>query len=128
MRDRMERLVVLPFSIGCVSESSVAVGTYQPKKQKVESNSALTRAKEGEESSSGMKMKNSLSFLALPKPNFSYGIHRLVRSFKSFSQRFGKWVISYSQMQCYVCHEEANHYSTGWIRLCYVAFVCFKDE
>jgi len=25
MRDRMERLVVLPFSIGCISVSSVAV-------------------------------------------------------------------------------------------------------
>ncbi|KAH0936999.1 hypothetical protein HID58_004460 [Brassica napus] len=25
MRDRMERLVVLPFSVGCISDSSVAV-------------------------------------------------------------------------------------------------------
>lgn len=32
LRDRMERLVVLPFSVGCVSHSSVAVGRGHPKR------------------------------------------------------------------------------------------------
>ncbi|KAL7177038.1 hypothetical protein ACSBR2_030382 [Camellia fascicularis] len=102
MRDRMERLVVLPFSIGCVSQSSVAVGTTttttttttQPRKTKSEvSNSGpaavTTRKEEREESSSsGLKMRNSWGFLAAPKPNISTGIHRLVKTFKSFSQLF----------------------------------------
>ncbi|XP_028120607.1 CRIB domain-containing protein RIC4-like isoform X2 [Camellia sinensis] len=98
MRDRMERLVVLPFSIGCVSQSSVAVGTTtttaQPRKTKSEgSNSGpavvITRKEEREESSSSaLKMRNSWGFLAAPKPNISTGIHRLVKTFKSFSQLF----------------------------------------
>ncbi|THF95873.1 hypothetical protein TEA_024381 [Camellia sinensis var. sinensis] len=95
----MERLVVLPFSIGCVSQSSVAVGTTtttaQPRKTKSEgSNSGpavvITRKEEREESSSSaLKMRNSWGFLAAPKPNISTGIHRLVKTFKSFSQLFG---------------------------------------
>ncbi|CAL5347839.1 unnamed protein product [Camellia sinensis] len=98
MRDRMERLVVLPFSIGCVSQSSVALGTTtttaQPRKTKSEgSNSGpavvITRKEEREESSSSaLKMRNSWGFLAAPKPNISTGIHRLVKTFKSFSQLF----------------------------------------
>ncbi|KAB5529765.1 hypothetical protein DKX38_019846 [Salix brachista] len=69
MRDRMERLVLLPFSFGCVSES---------------------RAKEEDEesSSSTESMKNSLKFLALSKPNISTGLHRLVKGFKNFPQLF----------------------------------------
>jgi len=38
MRDRMERLVLLPFSIGCVSESSVAIGVHQTKRAKTDTN------------------------------------------------------------------------------------------
>lgn len=34
MRDRMERLVVLPFSVGCISESSVAVAVQRPRRSK----------------------------------------------------------------------------------------------
>ncbi|KAL7205411.1 hypothetical protein ACSBR2_018372 [Camellia fascicularis] len=43
-----------------------------------------------ESSSSGLKMRNSWGFLAAPKPNISTGIHRLVKTFKNFSQLFGK--------------------------------------
>ncbi|KAL6970862.1 CRIB domain-containing protein [Sarracenia purpurea var. burkii] len=90
MRDRMEKLVVLPFSVGCVSESSVALGTTQPKKPKSEPDSAVTRTQEREESSSvEVKMKNSWGFLAVPKPIISIGIQRLTKTFKSFSQLFG---------------------------------------
>ncbi|XP_059632832.1 CRIB domain-containing protein RIC4-like isoform X1 [Cornus florida] len=91
MRNRMERLVVLPaFSIGCVSHASVAVvDTNQSKKSKSESSTTVTRRQEGDESSSGVNMKNSRgNFLALPKPNISNGIHRLIRSFRNFSQLF----------------------------------------
>jgi hypothetical protein len=40
MRQRMERLVILPFSAGCISEASVAVGVPQQKRSKpVDTNS-----------------------------------------------------------------------------------------
>lgn len=43
MKDRMERLVVLPFSMGCVSHSSVEVATTTSpsKKPKTDSNPPL---------------------------------------------------------------------------------------
>ncbi|XAR67418.1 hypothetical protein NMG60_11002174 [Bertholletia excelsa] len=89
MKDRMERLVVLPFSVGCVSQASVEVGTGQPKKPKTEPKPpAATRSKEREEGSPELKTKNSWNFLAVPKPKISNGINRLVKSFKSFSQLF----------------------------------------
>ncbi|KAF8391834.1 hypothetical protein HHK36_022172 [Tetracentron sinense] len=88
MKDRMERLVVLPFSIGCVSQSSVAVSANHPRKTKPESNPSVIRGQEGEESLSVVKMKNSFGFLALPKPNISTGLQRLIKSFKSFSHLF----------------------------------------
>ncbi|XP_058182908.1 CRIB domain-containing protein RIC4-like [Rhododendron vialii] len=91
--DRMESLVVLPFSLGCVSHSSVAVGGYnlQSKRTKSEPNSPVTKGKEeSEESCSSVvvNMKNSWSFLAIPKPNISSGVHRLVKTIKSFSHLF----------------------------------------
>ncbi|KAF8388575.1 hypothetical protein HHK36_027250 [Tetracentron sinense] len=88
MKDRMERLVVLPFSIGCVSQSSVAVIGNHPKKTKPESNPSVIRGQKGEESLSVEKMKNSFGFLALPKPNISTGLQRLIKNFKSFSHFF----------------------------------------
>ncbi|TQD94177.1 hypothetical protein C1H46_020225 [Malus baccata] len=54
----------------------------------------LSRTKEAEEeedeedSLTGESMKNSFRSLALPKPNISTGIHRLVKGFKNFSQQF----------------------------------------
>ncbi|KAF9661376.1 hypothetical protein SADUNF_Sadunf19G0062400 [Salix dunnii] len=58
MRDRMEKLVLLPFSIGCVSESSTD------------------------------STKNSSKFLAPSKPNVSTGFHKLVKGLKTFPQLF----------------------------------------
>jgi len=40
MRQRMERLVILPFSAGCISEASVAVGIPQPRRSKPDTNSS----------------------------------------------------------------------------------------
>ncbi|XP_041010155.1 CRIB domain-containing protein RIC4-like [Juglans microcarpa x Juglans regia] len=92
MRDRAERFAVLPFSVGCTSESSVALGaSAKQKKPKPESNRPpLMRREEGEdqERPSRSKMKNSFGFLALPKPNIAGGIQRVFRSIKSFSQFF----------------------------------------
>ncbi|KAG6730968.1 hypothetical protein I3842_01G106200 [Carya illinoinensis] len=90
MRDRAERFAVLPFSVGCTSESSVALGaSAKQKKPKPESNRPpLMRREEGEERPSRSKMKNSFGFLALPKPNIAGGIQRVFRSIKSFSQLF----------------------------------------
>ncbi|XP_043719401.1 CRIB domain-containing protein RIC4-like [Telopea speciosissima] len=85
MRNQMERLVVLPFSIGCVSESSVAIGSNYPKKSKQEAIPSVTRGHVEGESISGEKMKN---LLTLPKPNISAGLQRLLKSFKSFSHIF----------------------------------------
>ncbi|XP_077229303.1 CRIB domain-containing protein RIC4-like [Tasmannia lanceolata] len=88
MKDRMERLVVLPFSIGCVSQRSVAVSEHNPKQFRQEPNPSSTR-EEGGRSFSSAKMKNSsFGFLPLPKSNISAGLQRLIKSFKSFSQLF----------------------------------------
>ncbi|XP_011042762.1 PREDICTED: CRIB domain-containing protein RIC4-like [Populus euphratica] len=92
MRDRKERFVVLPFSIGCASQSSVAVATAaEPcKKPKHETKSShATRRREGEEISCQEKTKSTTSSsLALPKPNMSSGMHKLVRGIKSLSHIF----------------------------------------
>ncbi|XP_048333922.2 CRIB domain-containing protein RIC4 [Ziziphus jujuba] len=94
MKDHtVERFVILPFAIGCSSDSSIALRTkngIKAKKTKSEPNPPLIRTREKEETSSSklVKVKNSFSFLALPKPNISNGMHRLIRSIKSFSQLF----------------------------------------
>ncbi|PON95596.1 CRIB domain containing protein [Trema orientale] len=104
MRDRVERFVVLPFTIGCNSESSVALGkttNNQAKKPSHDHEQKPTRRRENAEeissssslslssSASGVKRKNAfMGFLSLPKPNISGGIKRLIRSIKSFSQIF----------------------------------------
>ncbi|XP_059665593.1 CRIB domain-containing protein RIC4-like isoform X2 [Cornus florida] len=91
MRDRMERLVVLPFSVGCVSESSIAVCAQQPRRSKLDtlsSSSIRTREDEEESLSSESLRSSSFRMLALTKPNISTGIRRLFKGFKSFSQIF----------------------------------------
>ncbi|KAH1096152.1 hypothetical protein J1N35_013073 [Gossypium stocksii] len=90
MKERMERLV-LPFTTGCSSQASVAVGKSPPRKQKPEPNCQNPTSKQvvGEECSSKGRTKNSLGWLALSKPNISNGIHRLIRiTVRSFSQLF----------------------------------------
>ncbi|XP_024029130.1 CRIB domain-containing protein RIC4-like, partial [Morus notabilis] len=93
--DRVERFVVLPFAIGCASESSIALGksstTNQVKKPCHDEEQKPTRRPETEESSlSQVKNKRNgfISFLTLPKPYISGGIQRLIRSIKSLSQIF----------------------------------------
>ncbi|CAN6722456.1 unnamed protein product [Malus baccata var. baccata] len=96
MRERMERFILLPYAIGCDSESSVAVAGVQqqpPRRSKPDTKPSPIKAEEEEDeedSLSGESMKNLFRSLALPKPNISTGIHRLVKGFKNFSQQFGK--------------------------------------
>ncbi|CAN8236201.1 unnamed protein product [Cochlearia groenlandica] len=82
MRDRMERLVVLPFSLGCISDSSVAVLSPLSKPH-----DHYHSPQEEEEEEEG-NMKNVFKFLAVSKPEISTGINRLFKSFKSISQLF----------------------------------------
>ncbi|KAJ7973625.1 CRIB domain containing protein [Quillaja saponaria] len=92
MRNKMERLVILPFSVGCISEANVAVGNPQPRRSPTpDTNPSAIRSKEEDEdteSLSGEGMKNSLKFLVIPKSNISTGFHRLFKGFKNFSQLF----------------------------------------
>ncbi|CAI9770891.1 unnamed protein product [Fraxinus pennsylvanica] len=90
MRDRMERFALIPFSFGCDSDASVAVGTTQLPEKKYKSSSLVkTRQKEGKGKPSREKsMKKRRGFLALPKPLFSNGLRRLMKNLKSFSQLF----------------------------------------
>ncbi|KAE8712286.1 CRIB domain-containing protein RIC2 [Hibiscus syriacus] len=87
MKERMERLVVLPFSTGCSSQASVAVGKSPPRKPEPEPSDQDPTM--GEDCSSKGRTKNSFGWFSLSKPNISSGIHRLVRiTVKSFSQLF----------------------------------------
>uniref|UniRef100_A0A803R434 CRIB domain-containing protein n=1 Tax=Cannabis sativa TaxID=3483 RepID=A0A803R434_CANSA len=102
MRERMERLVLLPFSIGCVSESSVAVGVHQPRRSSssktytnpsypINLDQEYDHHDENDEdddeslSSGGESTKSSFRSL---KPNISTGINRLFKGFKNISQIF----------------------------------------
>ncbi|WCJ38842.1 CRIB domain-containing protein RIC4 [Euphorbia peplus] len=89
MRDKMERFVLLPFSMGCVSESSVAIGGVHHNnhsRSSTNKTSQFIRKKEEDEESlsSTESMKSSMRSLALSKPNISNGFHRLVKGFKTF--------------------------------------------
>ncbi|KAI9078406.1 hypothetical protein K1719_039625 [Acacia pycnantha] len=89
MRDRMERLVILPFSVGCMSEASVAVGVPQPRKPRSFTNSTREEEEEEEEG------KGEDGMVHVPKPNnnnnnVSTGFNKLVKGFKNLSQMFGE--------------------------------------
>ncbi|XP_009768043.1 CRIB domain-containing protein RIC4-like [Nicotiana tabacum] len=93
MKDRsMEKFMVFPFSLGCGSESSVAVtktSTSQPAAENMKSSvlsQVPTKRQVGEESSSKVKINGFWGFL--DRRQFSQGVHSLKRSFKGFSQLF----------------------------------------
>ncbi|MED6224359.1 CRIB domain-containing protein [Stylosanthes scabra] len=97
MRQRMERLVILPFSAGCISEASVAVGLPQPtRRSKSLPNTSIDPIKgsnkgseDSEDASTGENLKNPMRLLEnVPKPNISTGFNRLVKGFKNISQLF----------------------------------------
>ncbi|XP_009631502.1 CRIB domain-containing protein RIC4-like [Nicotiana tabacum] len=85
----IEKFFMLPFSVVCGSESSVAVSSSSSQSEKTKTNPAeKTKRLEGEESSSSVKMKSFWGFLAMTRPTFSQNIRRLKRHFKGFSQLF----------------------------------------
>lgn len=83
----VEKFFMLPFYLGCNSESSVGV-TNQLVETK--NSSQITKRQEGEESSSNVKIKSFWGFWAITRPRFSHNVQRLKRHFKGFSQLFGK--------------------------------------
>ncbi|XP_073099589.1 CRIB domain-containing protein RIC4-like [Elaeis guineensis] len=86
MKDQMERFMVLPFSVGCVSHSSNAVTGNQAKQAQTKSNPVPASGEE--ESLSSGKMKTSLGLISFPRRNISAGLQKLIKSFKSLSQLF----------------------------------------
>ncbi|KAK2413363.1 hypothetical protein P8452_59012 [Trifolium repens] len=87
MRNHMERLVVLPFSLRCASNSSVELG--EPKGSKAYSkDSIISRRQEGQVITTKMKKKRSFGYFVLPKANVAAGIQRLIKGIKSLSQLF----------------------------------------
>ncbi|KAF8097224.1 hypothetical protein N665_0292s0006 [Sinapis alba] len=80
MKDRIERFVVLPFSLGCSTQSSVAVATTHHQHKKP--NQLINRREE-----SGLFVKEETK-IENNGANISDRIYKLVRSFKSFSHFF----------------------------------------
>ncbi|XP_071705660.1 CRIB domain-containing protein RIC4-like [Rutidosis leptorrhynchoides] len=87
MRDIIERFLVLPFSMGCVSKSTTgAIESTQCKDQNLQPKQLVTRIQDGK-SSGGIRIKNSWKFVTLKRSNISRGIHRLILdTFQSFSR------------------------------------------
>ncbi|XP_009611382.1 CRIB domain-containing protein RIC4 [Nicotiana tabacum] len=93
MRYRMERFVLLPFSVGCISESSVAVGHHHqlnkspspepkltlPRSQKEGKEEEQDQEDEDDKGLEGENLKSTLGLMALPK---------FQRLFKNLSQLF----------------------------------------
>ncbi|XP_060171449.1 CRIB domain-containing protein RIC4-like [Lycium barbarum] len=92
MKERsIEKFFMLPFFIVCGSDSSVAVSTSShPEKTKnsAQKTKLIQERREGEESSSSVKMKSFWGLLAMTRPRFSRNVQRLKRHFKGFSQLF----------------------------------------
>ncbi|KAI3783754.1 hypothetical protein L1987_42840 [Smallanthus sonchifolius] len=92
MKDRMERLVIFPFTAGCVSSSSVSVCIQHGRRPKEHINSTHTvcrsmeDVKEPKDTSNDEMVKGLAKFPALSKPNIYIGFHRLTRTIKSLSQ------------------------------------------
>ncbi|CAL9104176.1 unnamed protein product [Musa textilis] len=77
MRDRrMDRLVAFPFSVGCVSQSSVAITQGHPKRAQIEPAGAAASSGGGGRHSTGKR------------PSISAGIQKMLKSLKRFSQLF----------------------------------------
>ncbi|KAJ3678297.1 hypothetical protein LUZ60_002100 [Juncus effusus] len=78
MKDRrMDRFVILPFSVGCVSQSSVAVVETRSKKAHGDTNGQDANI---QEMATDDKTKHNGSVIAT-------GIQRIVKSFKTFSSQ-----------------------------------------
>ncbi|XP_076926609.1 CRIB domain-containing protein RIC4-like [Bidens hawaiensis] len=92
MKDRMERLVIFPFTAGCVNSSSVSVCIQHERRLKEHINSAgtvgrsLEVIKEAKGTSNDEMVKGMSKFPILSKPNIYIGFHRITQTIKSLSQ------------------------------------------
>ncbi|KAL8233172.1 hypothetical protein R6Q57_002950 [Mikania cordata] len=91
MKDRMERLIIFPFTAGCVSSSSVSVCIQHGRRPKELFKSAQTVCRSMEvvkeaKDTSNDEMVKGLSKFPTSKPNIYVGFHRLTRTIKSLSQ------------------------------------------
>ncbi|GAB2277189.1 CRIB domain-containing protein [Dionaea muscipula] len=90
MRDRMERFIVLPFSLGCISHASVGVVEYSSKRSAASdaAKSSSSRCREEVDEGSLCGESQSQSQRVKHANNISTGVNRLVKSFKNLSQLF----------------------------------------
>ncbi|KAI4342877.1 hypothetical protein MLD38_027443 [Melastoma candidum] len=98
MREKSsDKLILLPFALGCISESSVAIASpnqNEPKSNDDHGERARWKDVHGpgdgerEECLSDESVKNSFAAVPVPKPNISAGIHRLYKGMKNFSHMF----------------------------------------
>ncbi|KAL6586801.1 CRIB domain-containing protein ric4-like [Orobanche minor] len=88
MRDLMERFILLPFTAGCISESSIPVVMQHTKRSKLDmdSNPTRTHEEEKEEEHEYMHCDEGLSdeSLRTALPRFQ----KLFKNFKTFSHLF----------------------------------------
>ncbi|CAN8304136.1 unnamed protein product [Cochlearia groenlandica] len=84
MKDRMERFVVLPFSFGCSTQSSVDVASIDQHKKP---NQPIKRREESDENDS-LFLKEDTKMESNVPANISDSIYKIIKSFKSFSQFF----------------------------------------
>ncbi|GFQ00405.1 crib domain-containing protein ric4 [Phtheirospermum japonicum] len=83
MRDIMERFVFLPFTAGCISESSIPIVMHHTKRSKLGMNSTPTRTHEEEKEEEREYVDDEESLKgALPR------FQKLFKNFKTFSQLF----------------------------------------
>ncbi|RWW28099.1 hypothetical protein BHE74_00043590 [Ensete ventricosum] len=103
----MGKFVVLPFSLGCVSQSSIAVGENRPRRAQADAPPATPAGDSScsfscssslctmqicssESCTDGEPGKTRSSFMLRPppRPNISAGFQKLIRSLKSLPQLF----------------------------------------
>lgn len=63
----------------------------------------IQEEEDDDESLCGESLKHSSRFMALPRPNLSTGVNRLVKGFKSLSQLFSKYFYD-NFMQTNLCY------------------------
>ncbi|KAI3511625.1 hypothetical protein L1887_18781 [Cichorium endivia] len=91
MKEKNTRFVVLPFYMGCLSQTTTCENdSRQSRKAMAESNQVATSmVLEGEGSSSMVKLKKSCSYVAPRRSNITRTMDRIIRlTFKSFAQVF----------------------------------------
>ncbi|KAI7725122.1 hypothetical protein M8C21_005154 [Ambrosia artemisiifolia] len=92
MKDRIERLIIFPFTAGCVSSSSVSVCLQHGKRPKEDIKSANTVCrsmevvKEAKDTGNDEMVKDLSKFPTPSKPNIYIGFHRITRTIRSLSQ------------------------------------------